>query len=134
MSSSRIRVAGIAIADSALLIQYAVDDPAGGFALPGGRYEVGDTLESRLRIELAEETNARVIDAVYLFCVENRFHWRGKYVDQVEHYFRISLDRQDVESREAHLRFRWVPLSELAGLDLRPTVVRDAIVDGTVLA
>lgn len=38
--------------------------------------------------------------------------------------------RQDVQSRESHLTFRWLPLNRLAQFDLRPHIVRDAVAAG----
>lgn len=129
----RIRIAGIVVADGRLLVQQPADDPSACYALIGGEYEIGDTFESRLRREFEEETNARVTEARYLFCVENRFRYRGQLIQQAEHYFLVSLDRHDVTSREAHLKQHWLPLAGLGGMDLRPFVVRDAIADGRYL-
>lgn len=76
----RIRVAGIVVEDGKALVQQPADDPSSCYAFIGGEYEVGDTFETRLRQEFEEETNARVTEARYLFCVENHFHYRGQPV------------------------------------------------------
>jgi ADP-ribose pyrophosphatase YjhB (NUDIX family) len=129
----RVRVAAIVVADGSVLVQQPADDPTGCFAFIGGEYEVGDTFESRLRREVEEETTARIVSAEYLFCVENHFRYKDRVIQQAEHYFRVELDRRDVESREAHLRQVWIPLAELTTVDLRPRVVRDATADGSWL-
>lgn len=129
----RIRVAGIVVEDGKLLVQQPADDPSSCYAFIGGEYEIGDTFETRLRREFEEETNARVKEARYLFCVENHFRYRGRIIQQAEHYFLVSLDRHDVVSRETHLKQYWLPLSSLAELDLRPFVVRDAVARGSYL-
>lgn len=129
----RIRVAGIVVQDGKVLVQQPADDPSSCYALIGGEYEIGDTLETRLRKEFEEETNARVSEARYLFCVENHFRYRGQLIQQAENYFLVSLDRHDVVSRETHLKQYWLPLATLAGVDLRPTVVRDAVARGSYL-
>jgi ADP-ribose pyrophosphatase YjhB (NUDIX family) len=129
----RIRVAGIVVEDGKLLVQQPTDDPSSCYAFIGGEYEIGDTFETRLRREFEEETNARVTEARYLFCVENHFRYRGQIIQQAEHYFLVSLDRHDVVSRETHLKQYWLPLSSLAELDLRPLVVRDAVARGSYL-
>jgi ADP-ribose pyrophosphatase YjhB (NUDIX family) len=129
----RSRVAGIVVEDGKLLVQQPADDPSSCYAFIGGEYEIGDTFETRLRREFEEETNARVTEARYLFCVENHFRYRGRIIQQAEHYFLVSLDRHDVVSRETHLKQYWLPLSSLAGLDLRPFVVRDAVARGSYL-
>jgi ADP-ribose pyrophosphatase YjhB (NUDIX family) len=127
----RIRVAGIVIEAGRVLLQRPADEPDACLAFIGGEYEIGDTFESRLRREFAEETNSRVIECRYLFCVENRFTYKGSLIQQAEHYFLATLDRTDVTSREGHLRQHWLPLSSLSGVDLRPRVVRDALIAGT---
>jgi ADP-ribose pyrophosphatase YjhB (NUDIX family) len=129
----RIRIAGIVVSNGKVLVQRSADDPASCYAFIGGEYELGDTFETRLRKEFEEETNARVIEARYLFCVENHFRYRENPVQQVEHFFLVTLDRQDVESREPHLGQHWLALSDLANVDLRPFVVRDALAEGTYL-
>lgn len=129
----RIRIAGIVVNDGKVLVQQPADDPSSCYAFIGGEYELGDTFETRLRQEFEEETNARVAEARYLFCVENHFRHKENILQQVEHFFLVRLDRQDVSSSESHLKHRWLPLSELESVDLRPFVVRDAIVRGTYL-
>jgi ADP-ribose pyrophosphatase YjhB (NUDIX family) len=129
----RIRIAGIVVNEGAVLVQQPADDPSSCYAFIGGEYEVGDTFGTRLRKEFEEETNARVIEARYLFCVENHFRYKDNIVQQAEHYFFVRLDRQDVASREPHLKQHWLPLSKISGVDLRPFVVRDAVANGNYL-
>ena len=129
----RIRVAGIVVDDGKLLVQRPADDPSSFYAFIGGEYEIGDTFETRLRKEFEEETNALVVTARYLFCVENHFQYKGQTIQQAEHFFLVSIDRRDVTSREGHLVQHWLPLADLAGANLRPFVVRDALASGTYL-
>jgi ADP-ribose pyrophosphatase YjhB (NUDIX family) len=129
----RSRVAGIVVANGKLLVQRPSDDPTACYAFIGGEYEVGDTLESRLRAEFEEETTASVLSARYLFVVENRFRYAGRLVHGLEHYFLTEIDRADVQSREPRLGFHWLPLQNLREFDLRPHVVRDAILSGSYL-
>jgi ADP-ribose pyrophosphatase YjhB (NUDIX family) len=129
----RPRVAGIVVADRHLLVQRPNDDPTACYAFIGGEYEVGDTLESRLRAEFEEETTASVVNARYLFVLENRFRYAGRLVHGLEHYFLAEIDRVDVRSRESHLEFHWLALQNLREFDLRPHVVRDAILSGSYL-
>lgn len=123
----RIRVAAIIIHNGLLLTQRPTNDPKACYALIGGEYEMGDTFESRIRVEVEEETNARVVDAKYRFVVENRFSYNGNDIQIVEHYLAVTLDRIDITSREGHLSQHWLPIDRLRDYDLRPVVVRDAI-------
>jgi ADP-ribose pyrophosphatase YjhB (NUDIX family) len=129
----RVRVAGIVVDRGSVLVQRPTDDPSAYYALIGGEYEVGDTFETRLRKEFEEETNAQLVECEYLFCVENHFQHRGNAIQQAEHFFLVKLDRRDVKSHEAHLSQHWLPIAELASVDLRPHVVRNALMDGTYL-
>ena len=129
----RPRVAGIVVANDQLLVQRPNDDPTACYAFIGGEYEVGDTLESRLRAEFDEETTASVLTARYLFVLENRFRYAGRFVHGLEHYFLVEIDTVEVQSRESHLEFHWLPLQNLRELDIRPHVVRDAILSGSYL-
>jgi len=129
----RPRVAGIVVADDKVLVQRPNDDPTTCYAFIGGEYEVGDTLESRLRAEFEEETTASVLTARYLFVVESRFRYAGRLVHGLDHYFLAEIDTVDVQPRETHLEFHWLPLPNLHKFDLRPHVVRDAILSGRYL-
>lgn len=128
----RVRVAGIVIADGQVLVQKPTDDLTSCYALIGGEYEVGDTFDTRIRKEFEEETTAKVLRTEYLFVVENRFRWKGKVVQGLEHYLAVEIDRKDVESREAHLSQHWLPLNSLRNANLRPHVVRDMISEGRI--
>ena len=127
----RIRVAAIIIRDGHVLAQRPAGDPSACYALIGGEYEMGDTFESRIRAEIEEETNAKVLTTDYRFVVENRFRYNGNLIQAVEHYLEVTIDRADVSSRESHLTQHWLPVATLMNIDLRPNVVRDAIAHGT---
>ena len=124
-------VRAIIVGDGSILVQRPIDAaPGTGYAFIGGEYELGDTFESRLRAEIDEETNARLVDWRYLFVVENLFVSGGHRVHGLEHYLEASIDRIDVFGREPHLVHEWLPLSDLANADLRPHVVRDVLATG----
>ncbi len=125
----RVRAVALAIRDGAVLAQQPADDPSAFFAFPGGGYEVGDSFESRVAQEIAEETTARVVSARYGFVVENRFRYAGRPVHLLEHFVFVELDRTALESREAHLTFHWLALQGLDRIDLRPHAVRDRLAD-----
>ena len=128
----RVRVAAVVVSDGHVLVQRPVDEPASCYAFIGGEYEVGDTFETRIRREFEEETTARVLGWRYLFVVENRFAVNGDTFQSLEHYLEVTLDRRNVESREAHLAQHWLPLARLQDYDLRPHVVRDALASGSL--
>ncbi len=130
----RVRIAGIAIADDAVLVQQPAGDPHSCYAFIGGEYKVGGTFETRLRARFEEETNTSTVEAQYLFCVENHFRYKGNFIQQAEHYYSVKLERRDIESREAHLKQVWIPLSQIGKVGVRPIAVRDAVADGSYTA
>ena len=131
-SSNRVRISVRAVVLSAgrVLVQQPTDDPSACYAFIGGEYQVGDTFVSRLKAEFEEETNAQLVDCQYLLIVENRLRVNGKLVQSLDHYFAVTLDREDIESREEHLSQHWLPIRLLKEYDLRPWIVRDVIAEG----
>ena len=109
------------------LVQRPTDSLDSHYAFIGGEYELGDTLDERLRKEFEEETSARVVRAEYRFVVENRFIWREQLVQTLEHYFEVELDRTEVTSKEPHLEQLWLSRQVFATADVRPTVVRNTL-------
>ena len=93
----------------------------------GGGVEVGERLEACVARELAEESDARILSSRYLFVVENFFRHEDKMMHSLEHYFQIELDRENVTSGADGVEYRWLPVSTLAQVDLRPTVVRNVL-------
>jgi ADP-ribose pyrophosphatase YjhB (NUDIX family) len=126
----RVSVRAIVLSKGRVLVQKPTDDPGACYAFIGGGYEVGDTFVNRLRREFMEESNARIVDCQYLFVVENRDQVNGELWQAVAHYFAVTLDREDIESRESHLEQHWLPVSTLKAYDLRPWIVRDVIAEG----
>ncbi|MDX1437496.1 MAG: NUDIX domain-containing protein [Anaerolineales bacterium] len=96
----------------------------------GGGVELGETFEAAMRREITEETDANVIRIEYLFVLENFIDYKGDLTHSIEHYFELELDRQEVLPANNGIEFVWLPVDELAGVDLRPHAVRDLIVEG----
>lgn len=84
-----------------------LERPIGGvqtqYAFIGGEYQVGDTLAGRLRVEIEEESNARLTSWEYLFVVENRFRAGDKRIHALAHYLLATIDREHVESLQPQL-------------------------------
>ena len=97
----------------------------------GGGVEVTETLETCIARELSEETDAQIMASRYLFVVENFFPHEGQMRHSLEHYFLIKLDRDEVTPHHEGVEFQWLPIDALHEIDLRPTVVRDAVADGS---
>ena len=126
----RPAVRAVVRSERGFLVQRPTDDARAHYAFIGGEYEHGDTFDDRLRKEFEEETSARVVSAEYLFVVENRFLVEDGLVQTLEHYFDVALDRSDVVSRELHLEQVWLAQDLFAAADVRPAIVRDALISG----
>ncbi|HST57770.1 MAG TPA: NUDIX domain-containing protein, partial [Longimicrobium sp.] len=127
----RVSVRSICIHNGALLVQRPADDPGACYAFIGGGLEAGELMEDRIRQEYREELGREVVRTRYRFVVENRFRTAAGIVHSLEHYFSVELDSDEVRSREHHLVQSWLPLDQLPAADVRPRIVRDAIIDGS---
>jgi 8-oxo-dGTP pyrophosphatase MutT (NUDIX family) len=105
------------------------DPPFSNFV--GGGIEVGETMLDCIRREVREEMRAEVVQAQYLFIVENFFRYGGEIRHGLGHYFEVTLDREEVHSTNPALEYSWIPIKELDKVDLRPAIVRDSILDGS---
>lgn len=123
----RASVRAIVISDRGYLVQRPTDGPNAHYAFIGGEYELGDSFQARLRAEFEEETSAQVVSAHYRFVVENRFRSGSHEVQTLEHYFEVTLDREQVSSREEHLEQVWLSPGQFFTADVKPAIVRDAL-------
>ncbi|WP_084177034.1 NUDIX domain-containing protein [Labrenzia sp. DG1229] len=128
---TRVSVRSLCFRGECVLVQRPSDDDTANFAFPGGRLEYGESLSERVRAEYQEEMGVSIEPPQFLFVVENRFWHRDKIYHGVEHYFLVQPPLTSIVSQEPHIVFHWLPLAELADADLRPTVVRDSICDGS---
>ena len=101
------------------------------FNFVGGGVEVSETLQECIARELREESDAQIRSTRYLFVVENFYAHGVEIRHSLEHYFQIDLHRENVNPTSDGVTFHWFPLTKLGQIDLRPSVVRDRIVDGS---
>lgn len=95
----------------------------------GGGLELGETLDDCLSREIMEETFVGISRMEYLFYVENFITLKGETIHGIGFYYLVELEREDVVSPNEDFEFLWFTKDDLANLDLRPTIVRDCIVD-----
>jgi 8-oxo-dGTP pyrophosphatase MutT (NUDIX family) len=86
------------------------------FRLPGGRMEPDESPARCAAREFAEEMGIEVKVGPLCYVGENRYRRKNRLVDEIIFYFRGELMRQlppEGAAREPHLRFAWLPRSEL---------------------
>ncbi|MBM3547727.1 MAG: NUDIX domain-containing protein [Alphaproteobacteria bacterium] len=130
---TQIRVAGILIADGAVVMENALGSDL--WNLPGGRLEEAETLRLAVRREFQEEMGLAVACEDMLFVHENFFPLGGDIMREYGFYFRVSgLDanaspRQALASREARFRYEWIALDQLHEINFQPVVLIQHLVD-----
>jgi ADP-ribose pyrophosphatase YjhB (NUDIX family) len=107
------------------------------WSLPGGRVEMGEDAASAVAREVREELAIDVSVGPLLWVVENFFPMGDRSHHEVGLYFATQLPEDahildptmtyEGRERDQKLIFAWFPRHELAGLDLRPAFVRDAL-------
>jgi ADP-ribose pyrophosphatase YjhB (NUDIX family) len=110
---------------------------SGFWSLPGGRAEVGESAEETLIREMQEELGIDVQVERLVFVVENFFEFRDIKFHELNFYFLMKLPEdcylyngekhfERPEHNEA-LIFDWLPIDELARLEVYPEFLRTAL-------
>ena len=121
MTNSRPQVAPLVVVTAGIIFQNEkilitkrkIDAHQGGlWEFPGGKQELGETLEDCLRRELKEEVDIEVINvkAVSTF----RYRYPDKEVEL--HFFTCTMDEGEPKALECS-EWAWVPRRELLAYD-----------------
>lgn len=129
------RAAAIVLdADCLLLHRLEGDD---FWALPGGRVNAGERAGEAIAREFMEELGVRV-ECKGLACTgENFFHHNNEPHHELGLYFFVALpaDSPVASKQQQHfgiegtkrLEFRWFQLTDLPGLDMRPSALKQGL-------
>ena len=109
------------------------------YHIPGGHIEIGEDSEQAVIREIKEEIGCDVKEAK-LFSIEENFWTRNnKKCHGIEFYYIIKpkqqLQMQDCEKiendkgEEKLLHFKWVTLEEIKEIDLRPSNIKDMLIN-----
>ena len=109
------------------------------YHIPGGHIEIGEDSEQAVIREIKEEIGCDVKEAK-LFAIEENFWMRNnRKCHGIEFYYIIKpkqqLKMQDCEKiendkgEEKLLNFKWVTLEELKDIDLRPSNIKDMLIN-----
>lgn len=131
----RLRAAAIIARNGQVLLHRMEGDAF--WALPGGGIEPGESASQTVVREMQEELGVAVAAGALACVVENFFMYAGLAYHETGLYLHVHpepgglLDQSDgpyegVEGKR-RLEFAWFARSELAGLDLRPPFLREAL-------
>lgn len=130
-----LRAAAVICRDDAVLLHRKQDDDF--WALPGGRVEPGEVAAQTVARELREELGLAVPVGSLCLLVENFFTHAGNAHHEIGLYFQVALTAEALPTyagafagREADLIFRWFAIPELAHTDVRPSFLKERLVQG----
>lgn len=126
----RFTVRSLCFHNGSILLEFQKRHPE-VYYFPGGGLELGESFEECLQREYQEETNTKISQADYLFVVENIFVYEQKILHSVEHFYKVSLDTYDINSKSGAFVHEWISLDKMNNLDIRPKIVKKAILDGS---
>ncbi|MBA9086848.1 ADP-ribose pyrophosphatase YjhB (NUDIX family) [Fontibacillus solani] len=120
---------GVILTDNHLLVAHCkgMDNTF----LPGGHVEFYESIRTSLYREINEELSLLSEVGSYIGAVEAEHEDKGVYHQEINHVFITRLEnadhRKNPESKESHLEFYWIPLSEMDRHNLLPQPMRKLI-------
>lgn len=138
-----LRVAGIFIRENSVLLHRA--DFEDLWALPGGGCEYFEVTEEALKREMLEELTAEIEIQSLAFTVENFFHYSQSKIHEIGFYYFaqfagkslhfnnvqefIGIEKILSNQTQYQLHFKWVPLDQLAKYNLKPSFLREKLMN-----
>ena len=139
------RVSGVAIIEGRVLVhQFEGEDDF--YVLPGGRVDVREPAKEALAREMQEELGCEVRVGRLLWVLDNLFTHKGVDYHALELIFEITLpvgspqasgepwtgSEDDIDmagGKGLELYFQWKPLAELGSIDLKPSCLRQMLLE-----
>lgn len=126
----------VIVQDGSVLLCGALDErgEVRYWYLPGGHIEPGETAQQAVAREMEEEAGERVEIGACVLVNENHFTQTRSRKGAIRRHeytfvFVAKAPTASIRSQEAHLRFAWIPFSDLRTLDVRPASQRTWLQD-----
>lgn len=97
------------------------------YFLPGGHVEFGETAQQALGRELKEELNIEADTIEYIGTVENMFSENGNRHHEINLVFAVKPQNHSSASIENHIEFFWIGTNKLAGENVEPIALKNAV-------
>ncbi len=119
MSERELIVRVVVVKDDKILLCKSLEKNF--YFLPGGHIEQGESPETALERELAEEIGKKpkkikkVTEVNNIYTREN-----GAVIEKFYIYLAILDNYENIVSKESHIAFDWIPVGNLEKIDLKP--------------
>jgi ADP-ribose pyrophosphatase YjhB (NUDIX family) len=132
------RVTGVCVLDGRVLVHQfeGADD---FYVLPGGRVEIREPAIEAIAREMHEELGCEVRVGRLLWIIDNLFRHKGVDFHELGLFFEIELPDGCVQASGepwtatevdgTKLFFQWKTLDEIARLDLKPSLLKELLLD-----
>lgn len=132
-----VRTCGVIKQEDKFLIMRVNETPY--YHIPGGHIEIGEDLRETLIREIKEEIGCDVKEANLFAIQENFWSKNNRKCHGIEFYYIIkpeqilkSKNYEKIEidkGEEKLLKFRWATSEELKNIDLRPSNIKDMLIN-----
>lgn len=130
---------GLLFKDGNVLLAQDIRLGQGHFFLPGGNVEPGEPIKQTLAREWDEEIGWTVTAGAFVGCLEHKWAYQRKSdsatveVLEINYLFLVEGSEETLKqaptSKEPHLEFSWVPLTQLNMIPLLPEPLKSLIPD-----
>ena len=135
--SFHYRVAGLIEQNGKFLIQKI--DGYHYYILPGGHVKLGESSRDAIGREILEEVGCD-IKSSKLFCVHENFYMKNGVLEHfIENYFLINPEselnnnnwsvQENDDGRIFNYNFYWFSIDEIKNIDLKPTAIKELIIN-----
>ncbi|OGN01147.1 MAG: hypothetical protein A3I26_01355 [Candidatus Yanofskybacteria bacterium RIFCSPLOWO2_02_FULL_43_10] len=95
---------------------------------PGGGLEFNETAEDAVARELREELGMKLKGCIFIGTNENRFADKSGNHHGIDLMFAVKVDRAHINSKEKHITFSFIKISELSKAKILPKTLKKNVI------